>query len=50
MNLSDAYKYTSKIMSDNVLKEDAIEGINAFIEKRKPNGRIIMRIFKLSNM
>ena len=37
MNLSDAYKYTSKIMSDNVLKEDAIEGINAFIEKRKPN-------------
>ena len=37
MNLSDAYKYTSKIMADNVLKEDAIEGINAFIEKRKPN-------------
>ena len=37
MNLADAYKYTSKIMADNVLKEDAIEGINAFIEKRKPN-------------
>ena len=37
MNLSDAYKYTSKIKADNVLKEDAIEGINAFIEKRKPN-------------
>ena len=37
MNLSDAYKYTSKIMADNVVKEDAIEGINAFIEKRKPN-------------
>ena len=37
MNLSDAYKYTSKIMSDNVLKEDAIEGINAYIEKRKHN-------------
>ena len=34
MNLSDAYKYTSKIMVDNVLEDDAIEGINAFLEKR----------------
>ena len=34
MNLSDAYEYTSKIMADNVLEDDAIEGINAFIEKR----------------
>ena len=36
-NLSDAYEYTSKIMADNVLKDDAIEGINAFLEKRKPD-------------
>ena len=39
MNLSDAYKYTSKIMADNVLEDDAIEGINAFLEKRDANWR-----------
>ena len=38
-NLSDAYKYTSKIMAEDVLKEDAIEGINAFLVKREPNWR-----------
>lgn len=37
MNLSDAYKYTSKIMADNVQEDDAIEGINAFLEKRDAN-------------
>ena len=37
MDLSEAYKYTSKIMSDNLLKDDAKEGIDAFIEKRKPD-------------
>jgi len=37
MNLSEAYKYTSKTMKDNLLKSDAKEGINAFIEKRSPN-------------
>ena len=37
MNLSEAYKHTSKIMSDNLLKDDAKEGIDAFIEKRKPD-------------
>ena len=37
MNLSEAYKYTSKIMSDNLLKDDAKEGIDAFIKKRKPD-------------
>ena len=39
MNLSDAYEYTSKIMADNVLEDDAIEGINAFIEKRDAKWR-----------
>tara|TARA_Y100001970_G_scaffold281462_1_gene392295 strand:- start:67 stop:876 length:810 start_codon:yes stop_codon:yes gene_type:complete len=36
MNLSDAYNYASKIMVENMLKLDAEEGINAFIEKRQP--------------
>ena len=36
-NLYDAYEYTSKIMTDNVVKKDAIEGINAFLEKRDPD-------------
>ena len=36
MNLSDAYEYTSKIMTENMLKDDAVEGINAFIDKRHP--------------
>ena len=37
MDLSDAYKYTSKTMTDNLLKNDAKEGINAFLEKRSPD-------------
>ena len=37
MDLSKAYQYTSKTMTDNLLKHDAKEGINAFIEKRSPN-------------
>ena len=36
MDLSKAYKYTSKTMTDNLLKHDAKVGINAFIEKRLP--------------
>tara|TARA_Y100000746_G_scaffold31802_1_gene23968 strand:- start:5031 stop:5834 length:804 start_codon:yes stop_codon:yes gene_type:complete len=37
MGLSAAYQYTSKTMTDNLLKHDAKEGINAFIEKRSPD-------------
>ena len=37
MNLSEAYKYTSQIMKDNLLNDDAKEGIDAFIEKRLPD-------------
>ena len=37
MNLSDAYDYASNVMVENMLKRDAKEGIEAFIEKRKPN-------------
>ena len=36
MDLSAAYKYTSEVMKDNLLKHDAKEGINAFIEKKSP--------------
>ena len=37
MNLSDAYKYTSKVMAENTLKNDAKEGIDSFLDKRDPN-------------
>tara|TARA_Y100000768_G_scaffold219629_1_gene165591 strand:- start:167 stop:958 length:792 start_codon:yes stop_codon:yes gene_type:complete len=37
MNLEEAYKFTSKIMTDNMLNEDSVEGISAFLEKRSPN-------------
>jgi len=36
LELSQAYKYTSKVMLDNILKDDAKEGIEAFIDKRDP--------------
>lgn len=36
MNLSQAYEYTSKVMVENMLNDDAEEGIGAFIEKRIP--------------
>lgn len=37
MPLEEAYQYTSKVISDNVMMDEAKEGICAFIEKRKPN-------------
>ena len=37
MNLSNAYEYTSKVMTENLMRDDAKEGINAFIEKRDPD-------------
>ena len=37
MNLSDAYDYASNVMVENMLKIDAEEGIDAFINKRNPN-------------
>ena len=36
MSLADAYKYTSEVMKENLLRSDAKEGINAFLEKRTP--------------
>ena len=37
ISLSDAYKYTSRVMTENTLKDDAKEGIDSFLEKRDPN-------------
>ena len=36
MPLNKAYKYTSKIMTKNMMALDAKEGISAFLEKRDP--------------
>ena len=36
MPLKKAYKYTSQIMTKNMMALDAKEGISAFLEKRKP--------------
>jgi enoyl-CoA hydratase/carnithine racemase len=36
MPLDRAYKYTSKIMTENMMTSDANEGISAFLEKRSP--------------
>ena len=36
MPLISAYKYTSKVMTENMMAMDAKEGISAFLEKRKP--------------
>ena len=37
MPLKKAYKYTSNVMTENMMSLDAKEGISAFLEKRKPN-------------
>ena len=34
--LAEAYQYASEVMVSNMLKQDAVEGINAFVEKRMP--------------
>jgi enoyl-CoA hydratase/carnithine racemase len=36
MDLAGAYDYASRVMTENMLKDDAKEGIDAFIEKRDP--------------
>ena len=37
MTLSEAYDYASNVMVENMLKIDAEEGIDAFINKRNPS-------------
>jgi enoyl-CoA hydratase/carnithine racemase len=36
MSLADAYRFTSEVMTENMMAVDAEEGIGAFIEKRDP--------------
>ena len=36
MGLSDAYEFTSEVMTKNMMARDAEEGIDAFLEKREP--------------
>jgi enoyl-CoA hydratase/carnithine racemase len=36
MGLSDAYRYASEVMLENMMMRDAEEGIAAFVEKRAP--------------
>ena len=36
MNISDAYRYSSQIMIENMMNKDSEEGIAAFLEKRTP--------------
>lgn len=36
MTLSEAYRFTSEVMTENMMARDAEEGIGAFVEKRKP--------------
>ena len=36
MSLIEAYRYTAKVMAENMMARDAEEGIGAFIEKREP--------------
>ena len=37
MSLADAYLYASEVMTENMMKRDANEGISAFVEKRPPS-------------
>jgi enoyl-CoA hydratase/carnithine racemase len=36
MNLADAYRFASEVMTENMMARDAEEGICAFVEKRVP--------------
>jgi len=36
LSLGDAYEYASELVVRNLLAEDAVEGISAFVEKRAP--------------
>lgn len=37
MGMAQAYKLASRVIADNMMGEDAAEGVGAFVEKRKPN-------------
>ena len=37
MDMGPAYKLASEVITNNMLGQDALEGVNAFVEKRAPN-------------
>ncbi len=37
LNLEDAYEYASNVMTENMMKDVAEEGIDSFLEKRNPD-------------
>jgi enoyl-CoA hydratase/carnithine racemase len=37
MPLDEAYRYAASVMVENMLDDEAKEGIGAFIDKRRPN-------------
>jgi len=39
LELGEAYDYAGKVMAANMMEEETREGINAFLEKRKPSWR-----------
>src|SRR5262249_51859581 len=39
MNLADAYRHASEVMTENMMAFDGREGISAFLEKREPKWR-----------
>ena len=39
LDLADAYDYAGRVMAENMMAEDAREGISAFLQKREPKWR-----------
>jgi 1,4-dihydroxy-2-naphthoyl-CoA synthase len=39
MDMGPAYKLASEVITNNMLGQDALEGVNAFVEKRQPKWR-----------
>jgi enoyl-CoA hydratase/carnithine racemase len=39
MDLEPAYRLASQVITNNMLGHDALEGVGAFVEKRKPRWR-----------
>lgn len=39
MDLAEAYRYTGQVMAENMMYEQTAEGVQAFLEKRRPDWR-----------